>query len=76
MHRAETFNGEDKTVREIKIALEGNGANDFISYALGVIRSIRNEGQYWNAKNLETALNKLIDYEGSDIITFKRITPE
>ena len=76
MHRAETFNGEDKTVREIKIALEGNGANDFISYARVVIQSVRNEGQYWNAKNLETALNKLIDYEGNDIITFKRITPE
>jgi site-specific recombinase XerD len=76
MHRAETFNDDDKTVGNIKKALAGNGGNNFVDYAQGVIQSVRSEGQYWNGKNLETALNKLISYEKSDIITFKQITPE
>lgn len=76
MRKAETYNDEDKTVQDIKAALQGNGRNDFISYANGFIDSVESEGQYWNAKNLRTALNKLIDYNGNDVIPFGKITPE
>jgi integrase/recombinase XerD len=71
--KSKLVNTDNKITLE-KDENEGNG--DFVEYAKGVIQSIRNEGQYWNAKNIETALSKLIDYEKTDIITFKRITPE
>jgi integrase/recombinase XerD len=67
---------DDKTVGEIQAASHGNGKNDFVEYAEGVIESVRKDGKYWNGKNLETALNKLIAFNKSETILFRNITPE
>jgi integrase/recombinase XerD len=72
---------DDKTVGEIQTASHGNGKNDFVEYAEGVIESVYKRGQYWNSKNMSAALKKLIDfhkkkYRSSGTITFKEINPE
>jgi integrase len=69
-------NTENKSVRHIQAELRGNGGKDFVTYAQGVIESIRKSGQYWNAKNMQTALTKLINYNGDSVIPFGVITAE
>jgi integrase/recombinase XerD len=76
MRKVEKFNEDEKTVRDIKITLRGNGGNDFVEYAEGVIESVRKRGQYWNAKNMNTALMKLIEFNKAGYIPFKSITTE
>ena len=49
------------------------GGKDFVSYADGLIDSIKSRGQYWNWKNIRTALNKFIDFMGTDNISFNKI---
>ena len=55
---------------DFKINVTGN---DFVSYAEGLIDSIKKEGQYWNWKNIRTALNKFTDFMGTENIPFNQI---
>jgi site-specific recombinase XerD len=64
---------ESIEIDKIKSEVESKVSTDFVEYAEGLIESIKKRGQYWNWKNLKTALNKLIEFAGTRNIYFHDI---
>ncbi len=63
-----------RNVKDLKNVITGKSGTTFTTYAQSIIDSVRGKGEYWNAKNIKTALTKFTVFMGTRDILFRDIS--
>jgi integrase len=73
----EQFFGKQSTEPlTIKKKLQGKSDVDFFIYGSNIVEYMKSKDQYWPAKNLRTALNKLEEFLDKKILPFDQLSPK